>query len=112
NIYKAVPKRIILVFIIIFGIMMIVDFVITIIQVIGIDKNLQELDNIEKNIQKISDGMGEKITTGVLKYQDTKNEMIEKFYNKYKRILKAFPSMKSKKYSKILDKIKNRMKKK
>ncbi len=111
TIYKITPKLFIILFIIIFSLMMIIDFVITLIDIIGIDEKLKELDEIEKNIQKVSDNMGEKITDRVLKYQEKKKELIDKFNKRYGRILNAFPSMKSKKYSKIFEKIKKRKKK-
>ncbi|ASW43639.1 putative ABC transporter permease [Clostridium isatidis] len=108
--------------------LILIDIIATIITVLNLNKRLKLIDEISRNIKKLSDEIGQTISDTSLKVsekispikEDLNNrklildelkvkykEMFEKNIRSHNRILKAFPSLRSKKYNLILEKLKN-----
>ena len=88
-----------------------VDFVVTVMIVAGLNKRLAELDELQKKLHIVSDDLSEKIGTRTIKTQQAIEE--SRIYEKIKahrhfgsgRLLAAFPDMKHRKYGDVLKKL-------
>ena len=136
NIVGLIPSGIGLIVLIIIYIVFVTDIILTTLAVLKLNKQLDALDELQKSILLISDGMSEVIGTGTIKtvekletgkelakgeYEQKKQKLeellahLEKsiMYNKMfgiGRLLRAFPDMKHSKYQDIIDQIKNMIK--
>ena len=136
NIVGLIPSGIGLIVLVIIYIVFVTDIILTTLAVLKLNKQLDALDELQKSILLISDGMSEVIGTGTIKtvekletgkelakgeYEQKKQKLeellahLEKsiMYNKMfgiGRLLRAFPDMKHSKYQDIIDQIKNMIK--
>ena len=136
NIVGLIPSGIGLIVLIIIYIVFVTDIILTTLAVLKLNKQLDALDELQKSILLISDGMSEVIGTGTIKtvekletgkelakgeYEQKKQKLeellahLEKsiMYNKMfgiGRLFRAFPDMKHSKYQDIIDQIKNMIK--
>ena len=136
NIVGRIPSGIGLIVLVIIYIVFVTDIILTTLAVLKLNKQLDALDELQKSILLISDGMSEVIGTGTIKtvekletgkelakgeYEQKKQKLeellahLEKsiMYNKMfgiGRLLRAFPDMKHSKYQDIIDQIKNMIK--
>ena len=136
SIVGLIPAGIGLIVLIIIYIVFVTDIILTTLAVLKLNKQLDALDELQKSILLISEGMSEVIGTGTIKtvekletgkeiakgeYEQKKQKLeellahIEKsiMYNKMfgiGRLFRAFPDMKHSKYQDIIDQIKNMIK--
>ena len=136
NIVGLIPSGIGLIVLVIIYIVFVTDIILTTLAVLKLNKQLDALDELQKSILLISDGMSEVIGTGTIKtvekletgkelakgeYEQKKQKLeellahLEKsiMYNKMfgiGRLFRAFPDMKHSKYQDIIDQIKNMIK--
>lgn len=115
QLYRFLPNYLIYLFVIIMLGMMLVDFITTLNNVLGLNRQLKELDEMSEKIKRFSDDMGERITEGVIRSQENRKEIDERFEaelerlsQKHKRMLQAFPNLRAKKYDNILRRIKEK----
>lgn len=123
HIYRHLPHFIILALIIIMFSMMVIDFITTLANILGLNKQISQIEEIENRITKLSNDMGEIITEGVLisqegskKIEEALNEnlkayetLIEKASKKHKRIIMAFPNIRDTRNNELLEKIKHKV---
>ena len=136
SIVGLIPAGIGLIVLIIIYIVFVTDIILTTLAVLKLNKQLDALDELQKSILLISDGMSEVIGTGTIKtvekletgkeiakgeYEQKKQKLEELLnhmeksimYNKMfgiGRLFRAFPDMKHSKYQDIIDQIKNMIK--
>ena len=127
DVSDKIPRFIGYPLIIVLLIVIAIDTYITILSINGLNKRLSQLEEITVKIKSVSDELGENIhetTSGILDRNDKlkvkiekKRESLDELLNKQRDILKerksthtrlldAFPRMKSKKFSKALEKLK------
>ena len=99
----------------------------TVITLFKLKNRLKFIEDVSKEIREMSDSMGSKISDAVLNAVDKKNELnMEKRKEEYekklraavvnmkhgqKRLLKAFPSVSSKRFGNAISKLKEQYKK-
>ena len=136
SIVGLIPAGIGLIVLIIIYIVFVTDIILTTLAVLKLNKQLDALDELQKSILLISEGMSEVIGTGTIKtvekletgkeiakgeYEQKKQKLEELLahmeksimYNKMfgiGRLFRAFPDMKHSKYQDIIDQIKNMIK--
>lgn len=136
SIVGLIPSGIGLIVLVIIYIVFVTDIILTTLAVLKLNKQLDALDELQKSILLISDGMSEVIGTGTIKtvekletgkeiakgeYEQKKQKLEELLahmeksimYNKMfgiGRLFRAFPDMKHSKYQDIIDQIKNMIK--
>lgn len=109
---------------------MVIDTVVTVISVMNLNKRLKQLDEVAQNLREISDELGENISKKALAFRAEEEKLKELLQDRYpeaekllhkqkellfsrhsihKRLLKAFPSIKSTSFSEALDKLKEHL---
>ena len=133
---RMIPVSIGWIFLIVIYIVFVTDIILTTLAVLKLNKQLDALDQLQKSILLISDGMSEVIGTGTIKtvekletgkeiakgeYEQNKQKLEELLnhmeksimYNKMfgiGRLFRAFPDMRHSKYQDIIDQIKTMIK--
>lgn len=124
GIYEYMPHIVTVVFVVVMSLMMFIDFIYTLKRVLGLNRQLAEIDEMEKKIEKLSDDIGGKITEGVIRSEENKKKLHEKYVSlskkrdlrvdelskKHRRMIKAFPNIKDVSYDNVFEKIKNKVK--
>ena len=122
-IYEYMPYIVTEIFVFIMAAMMLTDFIYTVTKILGLNKQLQELDDMEKKIEKISYDIGGKITDGVKKSEEDKKKLheryeelsakhdkrLEELSKKHKRLIEAFPDIKDLRNKEVFEKLKNKV---
>ena len=87
------------------GIFMIIDFIVTVKTVLKLNAKLEKLEKIAEDIHKFSDKIGGKVSSDFITAQDKieelklkREELLKNIPWLEKRIMKSFPNMKSTKY--------------
>lgn len=122
-----IPEFIGIIIAIVFAVIFICDAAMTVITLFKLKNRLKFIEDVSKEIREMSDSMGSKISDAVLNAVDKKNELnMEKRKEEYekklraavvnmkhgqKRLLKAFPSVSSKRFGNAISKLKEQYKK-
>ena len=108
KIYEFLPRIVSYPILIILFCIIIIDCIITNIGVLKMNKDLAELQAISTKIESFSDNFGTHITETVFRSQEVKkalnkkfNERMETFSKKNKRLLEAFPDLKSREHGRL-----------
>ena len=78
---------------------MLIDFIGTVATIVKLNKRLKALDAINAKIHALSDKMGKTVADGTLKLISAKEKLIKRPSVFTRRIIKAFPTMSTKKYN-------------
>ena len=106
----AIPIKVLIVMNVIMCVMFIVDFISTIITIMGLNKKFKYIENQSKDIRKVSDGIGQKVANQTFKALDKKKELekskfgkefdersaeFKAFFDSFgeKRLLRAYPNL-------------------
>lgn len=89
-----------------FGGLLLADLTVTVIAIIGLNKELRHLSTIAQRLKKDSNQIGMRVSDESLELKEKYNEIMAKKSGLRIRILKAFPNMKSIKYNEQLEEIK------
>lgn len=124
----------------IFGILLLSDIVVTVVAIHKLNVRLKRMNEIASRLHQLSDGMGEKISEGMCgllkkeaelketaglarkglqqQYEKESSELKAKYQELlqqqnflHKRLLKAFPSIKSNQFGEALERLKQKLKK-
>ncbi len=93
-----------------FSVLALADLISTLIVLIGFTKRLKLLESVSRKLRAGSNNLGEKIYTGALIATEKYDELTEKAAKFGRRIILAFPTMKSARYSDSLLRIKSKVK--
>lgn len=97
------------------GVLMICDLVFTVLSVRNLNLHLEQLARINARIRDTSDGIGEKMSDAALALVNHQRDLIQHLRGGEKRLLRAFPGMRSLRHPEWLEKMKeqvNQIKKK
>ena len=123
---NIIPTKLGIFILVILILSIITDFIITLINILNLPKQIKTLNEIEIKMNKLSESIGKELSDNTLHIQEKKhefelhikeeNEKIEELKNKYKkllvhtkfkykRLLDAFPNIKNGKYKDLAHKI-------
>lgn len=120
GLYLIVPDLLMIIFLSILFIIFIVDSISTMLSICKLNQDLSRLDRVARRIHNTSDKIGTVLMEGTLTVMEKKEDVDDYLENKkqqivehlprgQKRLLKAFPKMKSTKHNEILEKIKKKL---
>lgn len=109
---KHIPKEVGTIFLVIFSIILIIDFIITISQIIYYNKDLFVLKSLGKKIRGGSNKVGEKISNVTIELNHKYNNFLSRRKRFRTKVMNPKADLKDKRYGKLLISIKDRKNKK
>jgi len=98
-----------LVFLAIMTILIVIDIVVSVLTVIKLNERLKQIDEVSKLLLKNSVKIGENLSTETLELKAKYDKLIGNIDTASKRILTAFPNIKSVTYSEAMEKVKSKL---
>lgn len=109
---NIIPETAGMIFIMVSGTLIIFDFVISLCTVNKLNLRLKQIDEIAKKLRYSADTIGVNLSEEVLELKGKYDKLIDSKNVLQERIIKAFPTMRSEKYSFSLEEIKKKFSRK
>ncbi|MCP1101483.1 putative membrane protein [Aequitasia blattaphilus] len=115
---QRIPRTVVIVLLLVLGGLLISDIVVTTIAVSKLNKKLERMNRIAKDLHELSDKLGENIYEKVMdtvELQEKIKKLREDYQNEskgsflQKRMLRAFPKIESRKYKERLNDLKGKL---
>lgn len=106
---KELPVIVGLIFLAIMSILIIIDVIVSVLTVINLNNRLKQIDEISKLLLKNSVMIGENLSAETLELKAKYDKLLSNLDKASKRILKAFPNIKSVTYSEAMEKVKAKL---
>lgn len=92
----------------IFGALLICDLVFTVISVRSLNVHLEQLSKVTSMIRAASDDIGGKMSEQTIKLMHRQSELMEHLRGGEKRLMAAFPQMRSTRYADLMEKLREK----
>ncbi|MEG0615462.1 MAG: putative ABC transporter permease [Oscillospiraceae bacterium] len=109
NFVKIIPTLAVEIFLIITFFLIFLDAVVSFCTVNNLNKRLKQIDDISQKLRISSDAIGGNLSKEVLELKEKYNKLIAQKRFAQERLVKAFPMMKSDRYSHALEEIKKKI---
>lgn len=109
---RILPRGVGIVFLIVFGTIMLADIVVTVVTIVGLNQKLKKLSLLAEKLRADSDRIGRRVFEESIELKEKYDALAEQNNILRSRLIKAFPNMRSEKYNEQLEKIKSKLKRK
>lgn len=106
---SLLPKTVGTALLVLFGTELLADLVATVIVICGLNKQMKLLSELSEKIHSESDKLGRKVSKNTLELMQKYEELLDKTHVLKRRLIQAFPKMKSVRYNEQLKELRSRI---